>query len=35
MARDINESEADARLAFYLGLEAELIRRPNPLPMLH
>jgi len=35
MARHISESEAEARLAFYLDLEAELIRQPNPLPMLH
>jgi tRNA-(ms[2]io[6]A)-hydroxylase len=35
MARDINQGEADARLDFFLDLEAELIRCPNPLPMLH
>lgn len=35
MARAIDESEADRRLNFYLELDAELIRQPNPLPMLH
>ena len=35
MAREINEAEADQRLDFYLDLDAELIRQPNPLPMLH
>src|SRR5262249_53054424 len=35
MARSIDESETQQRLDFYLGLDAELIRQPNPLPMLH
>lgn len=35
MARALNEAEADRRLDFYLDLEAQLIRVPNPLPMLH
>ncbi len=35
MAREIDEAEADRRLDFYLDLDAELIRKPNPLPMLH
>src|SRR5437660_3474346 len=35
MARGIDETEADRRLEFYLGLDARLIRQPNPLPMLH
>ena len=35
MAREIDEAETDRRLDFYLDLDAELIRRPNPLPMLH
>lgn len=35
MARAIDEAEADRRLDFYLDLEAELTRQPNPLPMLH
>src|SRR6267143_1371504 len=35
MARGIDETETDRRLDFYLGLDAELIRQPNPLPMLH
>jgi tRNA-(ms[2]io[6]A)-hydroxylase len=35
MARGIDEAEAERRLDFYLDLDAELIRCPNPLPMLH
>lgn len=35
MAREINEEETERRLDFYLDLDAELIRKPNPLPMLH
>jgi len=35
MARGIDESEADRRLDFYLDLDAELIRKPNLIPMLH
>ena len=35
MARGIDEAEADRRLDFYLDLDAQLIREPNPLPMLH
>ena len=35
MAREIDEAEADRRLDYYLDLDAELIRKPNPLPMLH
>jgi tRNA-(ms[2]io[6]A)-hydroxylase len=35
MARDIDEAETQRRLEFYLELDAELIRKPNPLPMLH
>lgn len=35
MARAINDPETDRRLEYYLNLEAELIRRPNPIPMLH
>jgi len=35
MARGIDEKEADARLDYFLDLDAELIRQPNPLPMLH
>lgn len=35
MARTIDEAETDRRLEFYLNLDAELIRQPNPLPMLH
>jgi tRNA 2-(methylsulfanyl)-N6-isopentenyladenosine37 hydroxylase len=35
MARDIDERETSARLDFYLDLDAELVRRPNPLLILH
>ena len=35
MARAINDPETDARLDFYLDLDAKLVREPNPLPMLH
>ena len=35
MARHIDEPEADRRLDFFLDLDAELIRTPHPLPMLH
>ena len=35
MARAIDENETDQRLDFYLNLDAELIRQPNRLPMLH
>ena len=35
MARDIDDSETDRRLDFYLDLDAKLIREPNPFPMLH
>jgi tRNA-(ms[2]io[6]A)-hydroxylase len=35
MARAIDEEEAERRLDFFLDLDAELIRQPNPLPMLH
>jgi tRNA 2-(methylsulfanyl)-N6-isopentenyladenosine37 hydroxylase len=35
MARTIDDREADARLDFYLDLDAELMRRPNPALILH
>ena len=35
MARAIDDPETDRRLDFYLDLDAQLIRQPNPLPMLH
>jgi tRNA 2-(methylsulfanyl)-N6-isopentenyladenosine37 hydroxylase len=35
MAREIDESETHRRLDYYLDLDAELIRTPNPLPLLH
>ena len=35
MARDIDLDETNRRLDYYLDFDAELIRQPNPLPMLH
>lgn len=35
MARHINEPETDRRLDWYLDLDAQLVRQPNPRPMLH
>jgi tRNA-(ms[2]io[6]A)-hydroxylase len=35
MARAIDDAETDRRLDFFLELDAKLIRRPNPLPILH
>ena len=35
MAREIDPTEADERLSFYLDKDAELVRGPNPLPILH
>ena len=35
MARDVDEAETARRMDFYLDLDAELIRVPNPLAMLH
>jgi len=35
MARQIDEPEADRRLDFFLDLDAQLIRQPHRLPMLH
>jgi tRNA-(ms[2]io[6]A)-hydroxylase len=35
MAREIDHAETDRRLRFYLELDAELVRRPNPMPILH
>src|SRR5580704_17656271 len=35
MARAVDDAETDRRLDFYLDLEAQLTRQPNPLPMLH
>ena len=35
MARHIDQQETDRRLDFFLDLDAELIRVPNPNPMLH
>jgi tRNA-(ms[2]io[6]A)-hydroxylase len=35
MAREIDLPETEQRLNFYLDLDADLIRRPNPIPILH
>src|SRR5436190_6864087 len=35
MAKAIDESETHRRLDYYLGLDAELMRVPNDLPLLH
>jgi len=35
MARRIDETETDERLDFFLDLDSELIKAPNPLAMLH
>ncbi|HTL56312.1 MAG TPA: tRNA-(ms[2]io[6]A)-hydroxylase [Candidatus Limnocylindrales bacterium] len=35
MAKEIDEPETHRRLDYYLQLDAELIRVPNPLPLLH
>ena len=35
MARHIDLAETERRLDFFLDLDAELIRQPNPHPMLH
>lgn len=35
MAREIDETEADRRLDYYLDLDAELIVQPSPEPRLH
>src|SRR3954465_1545553 len=35
MARSIDDAETDRRLDFFLDLDAELIRQPNPHPILH
>ena len=35
MARHIDEAATQRRLDYFLDVDAELIREPNPLPMLH
>jgi tRNA-(ms[2]io[6]A)-hydroxylase len=35
MARSIDDSETDRRLDFFLDLDADLIQKPNPYPILH
>lgn len=35
MARALDETETTRRMEFYLDLDAQLMRQPNSLPMLH
>ena len=35
MAKEIDEAETNSRLDFYLDLDAELVRQPSDLPILH
>ncbi len=35
MARHIDEAETDRRLDYFLDLDAQLVKLPNPLAMLH
>jgi len=35
MAREIDDAETTRRLDYYLDLDAQLVRVPNPIPMLH
>ena len=35
MARAIDDAEAGRRLDYFLDLDAQLIREPNPVPILH
>jgi tRNA-(ms[2]io[6]A)-hydroxylase len=35
MARGIDEAETERRMDFYLDFDAELIRQPHSLPILH
>jgi tRNA-(ms[2]io[6]A)-hydroxylase len=35
MARAINDEETDRRLSFYLDVDAQLIRQPHSMPLLH
>jgi tRNA-(ms[2]io[6]A)-hydroxylase len=35
MARHIDEAETDRRLDWFLDLDAQLIREPHALPILH
>jgi len=35
MARSIDATATDQRLEFYLDFEADLLRRPHSLPILH
>jgi len=35
MARAVNDRETDRRLDFFLDLDAQLMRQPNPTPILH
>jgi tRNA-(ms[2]io[6]A)-hydroxylase len=35
MAREIDEEETNRRLDFFLDIDAELVQKPNPFPILH
>ena len=35
MARSIDDVETDRRLDFFLNIDAELVQKPNPFPILH
>jgi tRNA-(ms[2]io[6]A)-hydroxylase len=35
MAKEIDESEANSRLDYYLDLDSELVQQPSDLPILH
>jgi hypothetical protein len=35
MAKEVDESETNRRLDFYLDLDAELVQKPNDLHILH
>jgi tRNA 2-(methylsulfanyl)-N6-isopentenyladenosine37 hydroxylase len=35
MARAINDEETERRLSFYLDVDAQLIRQPHSMPLLH
>ena len=35
MAKQVDESETNRRLDFYLDLDAELVQKPNDLYILH
>ncbi len=35
MAKELDESETERRLDYYLELDAELVQQPSDLPILH